>query len=255
MRIVIPMAGESKRFFDAGYTLPKYFLPLGNKTMIECVADLFDSAHDSYLFLINRRQDEQFGVREALERLPVNKKVFMIDPHAVGPAWSLLLAEKEIAPDEEVIVNYCDFLMDWNYPAFLAAVRAGNYDGAVLSFRGFHPASLGDTYYAYMRVDDRNELLELREKMPFTDNRIEEHGSTGAYYFKRWGDVIRFSKELLGSGNAAPNKEYYPSLLYNPMRAAGLRSLVYQVDKFICLGTPKDYKEYCFWREHFLEKT
>lgn len=251
MRIVIPMAGSSKRFFDAGYDVPKFLLPLGEKTMIERVVEMFDPVRDEYLFLISRPQDEQFRVLEFLERLPVQKKIVAIEPNGTGPIHALQLAEQEIASDEAVIVNYCDFLMDWEYPRFLDVVRHGNYDGAIPSFRGFHPASLGDTYYAYMRVNDRNELQELREKMPFTDNRIEEHASTGTYYFKSWGMMQSFIKKLLASGASAPNKEYYPSLLYNPMTAAGLKSLVFPVEKFICLGTPKDYKEYEFWREHF----
>lgn len=251
MRIVIPMAGQSKRFFEQGYTVPKFFLPLGEKTMIERVVDMFDPAHDQYLFIISRPQDEQFRIREKLEALPIQKNIVAIEPNGTGPIHGLMSVEHEISPDEEVIVNYCDFLMDWDYSRFVDAVRAGDYDGAIPSFRGFHPASLGDTFYAYMRANNNSELVELREKMPFTENRIEEHASTGTYYFKSWGMMQEYAKKLLASGSSAPNKEYYPSLLYNPMTSAGLKTLVYPVEKFICLGTPKDYREYQFWLEHF----
>jgi NDP-sugar pyrophosphorylase family protein len=251
MRIVIPMAGQSKRFFDRGYALPKFFLPLGEKKMIERVVDLFDPRTDRYIFIIGRTQDEQFHIRELLNALPVQKDIVVIEPHDTGPVQSLVLAKEAVGEDEEVVVNYCDFLMDWDYPGFVSAIRAGGYDGGIASFRGFHPASLGDTYYAYMRVNEKNELMELREKMPFTDNRIEEHASTGTYYFKSWGMMQDTAQTLLRSGSSAPNKEYYPSLLYNVMRDAGRASLVYPVEKFICLGTPKDYEEYRFWQEHF----
>ena len=42
------------------------------------------------------------------------------------------------------------------------------YDGGIPSFKGFHPASFGDTLYAYMRVNSNDEMLELREKKCFT---------------------------------------------------------------------------------------
>ena len=75
---------------------------------------------------------------------------------------------------------------------------------------------------------------------------MEEHASTGTYYFKKWRYFVDFGRELIWRELKA-GKEYYPSLIYNLMQQAGLRSLVYEVEKFICLGTPQDYREYQFW--------
>lgn len=251
MKIVIPMAGASKRFFDEKYNKPKYLLNLGNKTMIERVIDNFDCKRDIFYFIVSQADDEIYHTSEILNRLPIEKYIFVIKPNTAGPLSTLINVKDILLPDDEVIVNYCDFLMDWDYQEFLKCMHQGNCDGGIASFRGFHPASLGDTYYAYMRVNDKNELLKLREKQPFTDNRIEEHASTGTYYFKKWQYVIDFGNQILNSGASAPNFEYYPSLLYNPMVDAGLKILIFQVNKFICLGTPKDYKEYEFWFDFF----
>ena len=49
MYIIIPMAGESSRFFNAGYTVPKYMLPLGSETVfdkaIKSFKDYFNNAN------------------------------------------------------------------------------------------------------------------------------------------------------------------------------------------------------------------
>ncbi len=48
---VLPMVGLSSRFFDAGYTLPKYQLPLHGRTVFAHVVDSFRDYFDSDEFL------------------------------------------------------------------------------------------------------------------------------------------------------------------------------------------------------------
>lgn len=254
MQIVIPMAGRSERYFKAGYTLPKALLPVGKQTMIEAVVDCFDPKRDEFLFIINQDDEAHFGLGTSLGRLPINKRVAQVvlpDPPK-GPVHTMLEVKDLIPAGQEIIVNYCDFLMTWDYKYFLKKIHDGNYDGGIPSFRGFQPASLGTTFYAYMHVDENNEFLELKEKGSFTDNRMQEHASTGTYYFKRWEYVLKYGGAMFASGSLPPGlKELYPSLLFNPMHDAGLRTLVYEVDKFICLGTPEDYREYTYWHDVF----
>lgn len=252
MTIVIPMAGQSKRYFDAGYKLPKYLLPVGKKTMIEQVVDLFSPAEDHYIFIISNLDNKDFGVGDFLQKLPIKKDVYEITPHDFGPTYSLLQIGDKIPADEEIIVNYCDFLMEWPYEKFLEAIRPADCHGAIVSFRGFQPASLGDTYYAYMRVGPHNNLEEIREKQPFTNNRIEEHGSTGTYYYKKWQYVCDFGKQQIEQ-NLKAGAEFYPTLIYNLMLEAGLKSKIFEAKKFICLGTPHDYREFVYWHHYFKE--
>ena len=54
--IVIPMAGLGKRFSDCGYELPKPFLPLGDKTMIQTVVENLAREEFYYTFVVNRKQ-------------------------------------------------------------------------------------------------------------------------------------------------------------------------------------------------------
>ena len=86
-----------------------------------------------------------------------------MDDHELGPVYSALQVNN-IDCDEEIIISYCDFIVEWNYSLFLRHIQEN--DGALVSFKGFHPASFGDTYYAYMKVDG-DRMLELREKKSF----------------------------------------------------------------------------------------
>ncbi len=252
MNIVIPMAGKSERFFKYGYTLPKALLPLGTKTTIERIINLFDTKNDRYFFIVNKIDNKRYGLSKFLNTLKINKKILVIPRHNLGPVYSLLKIKDAIPPDEEVLVNYCDVLISWNYRKFLQTLKVGGYDGGLASFKGFHPASLGDTYFAYMKVNSRNELVDLREKASFTDNRMQEHASTGTYYFKKWGHVLKFGRELIKMKIHA-HGEYYVSLMYNLMKKAGLKSLVFETEKFISLGAPEDYRQYQYWQDIFVK--
>ncbi len=250
VNVIIPMAGHSRRFNDAGYLGPKALLPVGELKMIEHVVNMFDPTLCQYYIIINRNQLEANpGIIINLEQLALNVEVVVVDSHELGPVHSALQV-KNIKEDEEVIVSYCDFFVEWDYLSFLRQVQ-GN-DGCIVSFKGFHPASFGNTYYAYMRVKD-GQMLELREKQSFTDNRFEEHASTGIYYFKNFKIFQKYGKEyLLKDNKILP--EAYVSLLYNDMVRDHLSIVVHEVDKFICLGTPDDYEQYQFWWKFFTKK-
>ena len=57
--IVLPMLGRSSRFYKAGYTLPKYKLPLGQngKIVFDHVLNSFRNYFDSDLFILLCRSD------------------------------------------------------------------------------------------------------------------------------------------------------------------------------------------------------
>ncbi|NQY41815.1 MAG: hypothetical protein HRT87_00470 [Legionellales bacterium] len=247
MNIIITLAGHSKRFKAAGYNKPKFLIEVDGSPIISHVVNMFDHK-DTFYFVINKDQIEHNPeINDILCSLAKNIEIHIIEPHDKGPLFSALHIDS-IQDNEEIIISYCDFIVDWNYKNFLKEVSG--YDGCVSAFKGFHPASFGDTYYAYMRVDEKSEMLELREKNSFTDARHEEPASTGIYYFKSWQLFKRYANKIMQEG-FQNLQEGYVSLLFNPMVIDNLKILVNYVDKFICLGTPEDLEQYQFWSKYF----
>ncbi len=236
------MAGHSRRFQAAGLHTPKAFLKIGNKLMIEHVVEMFDQ-EDIYHFVLNQNQFDQYSKEVGeLKKLVKNCNLTVIPPHDFGPTFSALQVQG-IPSSAEVIISYCDFKVCWNYPKFLRDARQN--DASVPIFKGFHPASFGNTYYAYIRANE-NSFEELREKKSFTTKRSEEPASVGIYYFRNYKTFEKYSKQLISSPLGQMN-EAYTSLLFNKMKEDGLEISIYEVDKFICLGTPEDVEQYNFW--------
>jgi NDP-sugar pyrophosphorylase family protein len=241
------MAGKSERFRDAGYLTPKAFMDVDGRAMIHWVCDMF-SPEDEFVFVVQKAHAGNPAYREILEAGAPRARIVGIDPHDRGPTVSALAADGIVGDDEPVIFTYCDFYQHWNYRQFLRSVEG--YDGGIAVFKGFHPASFGDTYYAYLRCNDKGDLLELREKRSFTEARHEERASSGVYYVRSWGLFKRFAEVILAQ-DAMSNGEYYLSLIFNPMVEAGLRVTTYRIERFICWGTPDDVEQYAFWSDFF----
>lgn len=252
MKVVIPMAGKGKRFDK--YLAQKPLIKIDGKPMIEHVVDYFPR-HSEFIFICHENQLKTTNIKKVLKKIDPNCKIVLVsDKHLKGPAYTTIAAFNLIGDEEEVIVNYCDFIQEWNYGAFIKTVRRIKPEGAITTFKGFHPASLGKTYYAYMKVKD-NFVQEIREKESFSEDRTKDFASTGTYYFSSGKILKRYIKKLVSDEENAVDGEFYMSLPYNLMIKDGLKVLNFEVEKFICLGTPRDYELYKFWSEFFLKNS
>lgn len=241
------MAGGSERFRNAGYTVPKAFMLIDGRPMIHWVCSMFSSS-DEFIFIVRREHCEVPEYRAIIESAAVRHSIVSIEPNRQGPIVSILQANLEIAPDEPVIITYCDFYQHWNYPKFLEEIE--RYQGGIITFKGWHPASFGSTFYAYLRLNSQNEMLELREKKSFTGESYQEPASTGVYYLNRWDSFLKYSRLLL-EREGHVNNEYYVSLIYNEVVNDGLKVLGFEAERFICWGTPEDVEQYQMWSEYF----
>lgn len=218
--------------------------------MVEHVVDML-SPLGSHYFVCNSEhlEDSDLGMASKLETLSEDVKIIQIKPHKLGPVHAALLAADHLIQDEEVVLNYVDFSCLWDFEEFVHHAHRINADGMVPAYRGFHPHSGGTTNYAYLREKD-GEVLEIREKQPFTTEKTDEFASTGTYYFRTVG-LMRTYFERLISENVSVAGEFYASSAFDLMAKDGLKVGVYEVSHFMQWGTPEDLGEYVFWSDAF----
>ena len=250
MQIVIPMSGFGERFRRAGYQVPKPLIEIDGKPIIAHVADMFPG-ESNMIFICNREHldNPEYRMREILTEICPQSRIVSIEPHKLGPVYAVSKAFEALDLNQPTIVNYCDFSCYWDYDHFKKWLIETNCDGCVPAYRGFHPHSLGTTNYAYLR--ERNGWMEdIREKQPFTANRMQEYASSGTYYF-RDGHMLKKYFEATMTRGLDTNGEYYVSLVYKPMVADGLSVAIYELQHFMQWGTPEDVGEYNYWSRAF----
>ena len=240
MKVIITMSGKSERFTEAGYG-EKSYLEIFGKTVIEHVVGMFPIDERDLIFLI--RNDDEVS-KERLPDMFPDAWVAEIEPNRDGPVVSILSADLPIEDDEEVVINYCDLLVHWNYDDFIQVIRQNDWDGCLATHVGWHPHRLYNKSFCFIR-NDGDRVLEVQEKQPFTDDIFKEHASNGTYYFKSF-DMMKkhFLYTLQGE---RVNGEYYVTMPYNSMIGHGLKVGLYETSHYICFGTPRDIELLNAW--------
>jgi len=249
MKIIIPMSGQGHRFKAAGYTTLKPLIEIDGKPIIEHVVNLYPGEKDITFICTKEHLASIPAIRPTLQKIAPYGRIVPIDSHKKGPVFAVSQMMDKLPDEEEVIVSYCDFSSYWDYDDFLNHVRTRDSDGAIPSYKGFHPHMLGTTNYAFMR-DNAQWMEEIREKQPFTNNRMQEFASNGIYYFKKSQYVKKYFQMLLDK-NINVNGEYYVSLVYNLMVQDGLGVSIYNVQHMLQWGTPEDVEVYKCWSDYF----
>jgi bifunctional N-acetylglucosamine-1-phosphate-uridyltransferase/glucosamine-1-phosphate-acetyltransferase GlmU-like protein len=254
MHIIIPLSGIGKRFIDAKYKNPKPLIIVENKPIIEHIVNLFDKENDQYVFICNDYHLETTNMKELLLKIVPNCKIYEVSvENRKGPVHAVMqIAGKEINDNDEIIVSYCDYGSVWNYELFKKEIKEYNLDGAIPSYIGFHPHMLGSDNYAFIK-DENKDFLAIQEKKPFTKNKMNEYASNGTYYFKSGKIVKKYFQELI-TKNISTNGEFYCSMVYNLMKEDSLKIRVFEIQKMLQWGTPKDLKEYLVWSNYFLNR-
>lgn len=243
------MSGIGRRFIEAGYKDPKPLIEVDGRPMIHHVIDLFPG-ESSFDFICNDEHLATTEMRRCLEQKVPGACIHEVSiQNRKGPVDAVLQIAASIPDDEECIVSYCDYGTVWDYAGFLAEMRQLGADGGIAAYIGFHPHMLGSDNYAFMTHKDM-WLTDIREKQPFTDSKMSEYASNGTYYF-RTGAIMKKYFQLLVDRGMDVKGEFYVSLVYKLMVEHGLRTRIFEIQKMLQWGTPRDLEEYKQWSAYF----
>lgn len=230
--IVIPMAGLSRRFSDAGYTLPKYMLPLGGRPVFDHAVGSFARYFESTPFLFIARDVQ--ATAEFLETRCVALgiaawKVVTLDQPTGGQAETVEIGLQSAGFDNIplTIFNIDTFRPDFVFPDI--ADEAGGY---LEVFRG------GGSNWSYVRAAGTSDtVLEVAEKRPISDLCC-----TGLYHFAR-SDA--FLDALARERKGSEYSELYVAPLYNHLIYQGdnIRYNIIERSQVVFCGVPAEYEQ------------
>jgi len=246
------MSGIGSRFLAAGYGDPKPLIMVDGKPIIEHIINLFPK-NAKYTFICNDLHIRETNMSSILKNLVPDCHIYQV-PHndRQGPVHAVAQIFTHIDDNDEIIVSYCDYCMSWDYNEFINHMHSNNAHGGIVTYTGFHPHMLGTDNYAFVKMKNpHSQLIDaIQEKKPFTNNRMNEHASTGTYYFKTGTILKKYFKDLIDTGIKI-NNEYYVSMVYNLLVKDGLNVCIYDVEYMLQWGTPKDLELYQYWSNYF----
>jgi len=256
MQLIIPMTGQGSRFVKAGFERLKPFIPVHGKPLIEWVLKMFPGIlPEKIIFILQRHHYESMPyIQSILQEIAPLAKISLLDKYDTrGPVPNILHSSHLINDHEPVFISYCDFYMRWDFIQFNTFLHNENLDGAIPCYTDFHPHLISSpNFYACCKSDAKNNLIEVREKFSFTENKTQSMHSPGVYYFKN-GALLKKYFQTAMDLNLSTNGEFYCSLPFNLMVNDQLRVLVTKNVEYFCQwGTPEDLSQYLSWFEHLV---
>ncbi|MDG6777383.1 glycosyltransferase family 2 protein [Thiomicrorhabdus sp. zzn3] len=228
--IVIPMAGLSSRFYKAGYTVPKYELPLGDRTVFDHAVLSFKRYFEDemFCFVTRKHLDAKNFIENSLSDLGVKSfKVVELESETLGQADTVYQVVKDMADESLIIFNIDTFIQDYIKPSWL-----GDCDGYL---EVFHEEG---EHWSFAVPGPENTVLKTAEK-----ERLSDLCSDGLYYFKSSKEYTNLVREAIDSKSFVKG-ELYIAPLYNRLISKG-KIVKYELvkrDRITLCGTPEEYK-------------
>ena len=228
------MAGLSSRFFDAGYTRPKYALEAHGHTLFYYSVGSFRAYTDRlpFLFVTLARYDAAAFIRAEAHKLGIRElEIVELDSATRGQAETVSrgLAQAGAGDTPVTVFNIDTCCPDFRFPDFV-----DECDGYLQVFRGSGP----NWSYARPAAGRGNRVVETAEKKPISDLC-----STGLYHFASAADFQAAYGAQSEAGELEHN-ELYVAPVYNRLIAAGqdIRYDLVDRDRLVFFGTPDEYR-------------
>ncbi len=231
MTIIIPMAGLSQRFVDAGFTLPKYMLYVGSRSVFNITMSSFEKyfCTTRFLFIARNDYDTRLFIEKECEIMGIKDYEIVILEHTTrGQAETVYLGLKAILspPNENIVIFNIDTIRNnFSFPKDLL-----KFDGYLEVFKG-----KGNNWsYAEPFGNNSQKVKRTAEK-----EEISDLCSTGLYYFKSAPDFCSAFEQYRDEVNS----ELYIAPLYNVL-IKNDKEIYYHLikyDEVIFTGVPSEY--------------
>lgn len=231
MTIIIPMAGLSQRFRDAGFSLPKYMLYVGTKSVFNLSVSSFKNYFNkvNFLFIARNINDTKSFIKAECKLMGlIHYQIIILNSPTRGQAETVFkgIESVNLPENEQILIFNIDTIRE-NYKLPEEILQ---YDGFLEVFEG----SGKNWSYAEPYDNDSQRIKRTAEK-----EEISNLCSTGLYFFKKQSD---FCEAFFHNLNNFEN-ELYVAPLYNYLIDRN-KIIHYQLtnsDDVVFTGKPAEY--------------
>ena len=233
--IIIPMAGKSSRFYKAGYTLPKFMLPLNGKTIFEEAVSSFKKYFKTDFFLFITRTDDgskDFVSMKCSELNIKNFEIICINHDTKGQAETISMGLDRMKMTPKINEPVYIFNID--------SIRV-NFIKPTLKFlenvAGYLEVFIGEgEHWSFVEASTNNFVKKTTEKI-----KISDLCSNGLYYFESI-DLFNETFEMFKITNNY--NELFVAPMYNQLIESNLtvKYVLLDNNETIFSGTPDEYE-------------
>lgn len=250
--VIVPMAGLGQRFVNEGYPLTKPLIPVSGQPMVAQAIDDLPPA-ERYVFVLRADMPGHAGIAAELLRRYPQAVIKTIDKVTEGQACTALigLEAAEAATDAvagPVIVAACDNGALFSGRALEELLVRDDADVIVFGARGYPNARRNPTAYGWIEARG-TDIASVSVKAPLGHPEWDPV-VLGTFVF-RTGAILRQVVNRLLDRDGRVNGEFYLDSCVNDAIALGLKCRLFEVDSYLCWGTPDDLRTFEYWQSCF----
>ncbi len=229
------MAGSGSRFVEAGYTVPKPFIDINGKMMIERVLDGLKIDDAVYTLIIQEEFKNSYKDKLSFLKDKYGVNIATVTKLTQGASCTALSVYEIINNNNPVIFADSDnFFKNNIFKLFVNDAFERKLDGSLITFY------TKDSCFSFVELDSTGRAIRTREKEPISNNAI-----AGVYLFSKGSDFVKYTISMLIYGDKTKN-EYYMSNVYNWAIEDNLKIGIFNINNtdWACVGTPEKLNIY-----------
>ena len=246
--VLLPMAGLGSRFSKEGYNYPKPLIAVSGIPMAVQALRCLPSS-DSVQLVVRDDLDRLDALLGSFDQLKIKSSAVVLDHQTDGQASTCVEGSDGLDPDLPITIAACDNGLTYNADNFESLFEDDDVDVIVWGARGYPGAIRSPEMYGWIDVDSKGWLRKVSVKASL-ENPEKDPIIVGAFTFKRLRDFLT-SVDSMKKNKDRVNGEYYVDMAINYAIEMGLRCKHFEVDHYICWGTPNDLRTFEYWQTCF----
>ncbi|MEN9335777.1 MAG: hypothetical protein RLZZ500_764 [Bacteroidota bacterium] len=180
LKIIIPLAGSSELYTNAGFSYPKPLVEIDGKPMIQVVIEQFQSITEPFqaVFILKEEDVRKFHLDNTIRLLAPNSEIVKLKNDTKGALCSILMTIDSLSDDDRILVLNGDQIINHNFQSILQSFDERKADVGIVTFPSVHPR------WSYARIE-QGEVVQTAEKNPISNAAI-----AGFYFFAKAQDFF-----------------------------------------------------------------
>jgi len=187
LKILVPLAGPSDLFTNAGFVYPKPLIEINGITMIQLVIDRIKAVSQPHqiIFILKHEDVQKYHLDNTLKLLAPGCDIVKLKNETKGALCSILMAIDKIDKDDSLLILNGDQIIDIDFETINQYWTEQAADAGVVTFTSVHPR------WSFAKIEG-GEVVQTAEKNPISNNAI-----AGYYYFKNAGTFLECAAQCI----------------------------------------------------------
>lgn len=233
MFLIIPLGGKGERFKKQNFKMPKALIKIFGKPILYYLLDNLNLTEIDFVYIPYNKEYIHYDFEEKLNKdYPyINFKFLTLEYDTDGAAHTLNIALKKLNNIEDQPVLSLDSDNFFN----IDIINLWSGENKIICVKD----ESNEPIYSYVKVNKNNEIIEMKEKEKISDNAC-----TGAYGFKSYKQLLKYSQIILDKKIKQKNEYYISNIISIMIKKNKFKNKIIQKEKWICLGTPNQVENF-----------